>query len=247
MKLPVIGITSGADAQPANGPAAFMLRQNYGRAVAAVGGAPLLIPPLAQEDILGASYERLDGLLLSGGGDIAPQFYGEETHPTTSEIDIDRDNAEFWLVRRALEDGKPLLGICRGIQVLNVVLGGTLYQDIASQIGNSIDHTITKRADSEWRYMAHDISLEPSSQLARILEATSLPTNSAHHQSIKDLAPGLRITGCSPDGVIEAVEVADGGFVLAVQSHPEALWAAAESRWQAMFAAFVSAARERML
>jgi putative glutamine amidotransferase len=223
-----------------------MLRQNYFRAVAAVGGAPLLIPPLDQEDILGAIYERLDGVLLSGGGDVAPQFYSEETHPTTSEIDIDRDNAEFWLVRRALEDGKPLLGICRGIQVINVALGGTLYQDIASQIDTTIDHTITKRADSEWRYMAHDISLEPGSHLARMLEATSLPANSAHHQSIKDLAPGLRITGCSPDRVIEAVEVVSGGFAIAVQSHPEALWAEADPRWQAMFAAFVGAAREYM-
>jgi putative glutamine amidotransferase len=247
MKLPVIGITGGLTSQSTDGPAAFILRQNYARAVAAVGGAPLLIPPLAQEDVIRAIYERLDGVLLSGGGDIAPHFYGEEPHPTTHEIDIDRDNAEFWLVRRALEDSKPLLGICRGIQVLNVALGGTLYQDIASQIGNSIDHTITKRADSEWRYMAHDISLEPSSLLARVLEATCLPTNSAHHQSIKDLAPGLRITGRSPDGVIEAVEVVNSGYALAVQSHPEALWAAVEPRWQAMFAAFVSAARESML
>jgi len=220
-------------------PPAFGHRQSYIDAVVRVGGIPLLIPLVEQEDVLRALYERIDGLLLAGGGDIVPDYYGETPQPSLELLDPLRDQVEIRLTRWAVAEGKPVLGICRGVQVVNVALGGTLYQDVASQLETPLAHDASHEL-CNWTHMAHPIRLDPASRLAHLLGAPDLLTNSLHHQSLKAIAPGLRAVGWAPDGVIEAVEGTNGQFLLGVQGHPEALEADADPRWQAMFRAFVA-------
>ena len=158
----------------------------------------------------------------------------------------DRDGAELPLVRWAVAEGKPVLGICRGHQVLNVALGGTLYQDLPSQVGGPIDHEISVKHEC-WDTLDHGLTLLDDSRLAELLGGTELDVNSLHHQAIKDLAPGLRIVGHAPDGVVEAIEGTGSSWVVAVQCHPEQLWQPAKSRWRNMFRAFVEASRPAVL
>jgi putative glutamine amidotransferase len=217
---PIIGITcTQIDPPEDQGRPRFGLSETYVRAVAAAGGAPLLIPLLTEREMLRALYERLDGLLLSGGGDIDPCHFGETVHESCRRILPDRDDMELALVRWAAEEHKPLLGICRGIQVLNVALGGSLYQDIPSQFPEALAHTPNPAHPRE--EPSHPVSIRPGTHLARILGASSLAVNSFHHQSLKDLAPGLSVTAQAPDGVVEAVELAGHPFALGVQWHPE--------------------------
>jgi putative glutamine amidotransferase len=227
---------------PDQGPPAYALRRNYVDALVAAGGVPLIIPPLADEHMLMALYERADALLLSGGEDIEPARYGEPPHAGLQQVSPARDAAELLLTRRALDEGKPLLGICRGIQVLNVVCGGTLYQDIPTLLPSTIDHNASKQ-HPHWSLLAHDLHLEPDSQLAELLGTASLPTNSLHHQAVKDIGAGLRVVGRAPDGIIEALEGTGSSFVLGVQCHPEVLRAVVEPRWQAVFEALVRTVR----
>jgi putative glutamine amidotransferase len=189
-----------------------------------------------------ALYERIDGLLLSGGGDIEPLHYGEEPIPELGSTDPLRDKVELWLARWATADGKPILGICRGAQLLNVSLGGSLYQDIPAQLQTELVHD-SSFTRQDWAYMAHDLQIEPDSRLAEIIGTTSFPTNSLHHQSLKAIAPDLRPVGWAPDGVVEAVEGRNGHFMVGVQCHPEALQGAADPRWRALFGRFVETCR----
>lgn len=239
---PYIGITCGTFVDRAWCPPSIGHRKTYIDAVVAAGGAPFLIPLIEDESVLRALYDRLDGLLLAGGHDIEPRLYGEEPLPELGTVDTLRDRVEVPLARWAVEDGKPLLGICRGAQVLNVVMGGTLYQDIPSQLGSPIVHDGSYRHEN-WAHLEHPIRLTPGSHLARVLGETELPTNSLHHQSIKAVAPGLRAVGWAPDGVVEAVEGINGHFLMGVQCHPEALQGEADPRWQGMFRAFVDRCR----
>ncbi len=219
-------------------PPAFGHRQSYIDAVVRVGGIPFLLPLVEQEDVLRALYERTDGLLLAGGGDIVPDYYGETPQAHLESLDPLRDQVEIQLTRWAVAEGKPVLGICRGVQVVNVALGGTLYQDIAAQLETTLTHD-SSHALCNWTHLAHTIRLDPASRLADLLGALDLLTNSLHHQALKDIAPGLRAVGWAPDGVVEAVEGGNGQFLLGVQGHPEALEAQTDPRWQAMFQAFV--------
>jgi putative glutamine amidotransferase len=238
MSRPLIGITCGSLRDRDWSPPFVGLRQTYINAVAAAGGAPILIPLVDDEDALRTLYERVDGLLLSGGGDIAPRYYGEEPHPELGSVDELRDRVELPLTRWAVADGKPVLGICRGIQILNVAMGGSLYQDIPAQLGGGPLHN-DSATNQNWAHMAHDIRLDPESRLAELFGTTTLPTNSLHHQSLKALAPGLHPVGWAPDGVVEAVEGDNGHFLIGVQCHPEALQAEADPRWRALFRRFV--------
>lgn len=235
---PYIGITCGTFYDRDWCPPSLGHRKTYVDAVVAAGGAPLLIPPIDDEAVLRDLYERIDGLLLSGGGDIQPHYYGEEPAPQLGVVDPARDRAELPLARWAIEEGKPVLGICRGVQVINVALGGTLYQDIAVQLQSDLQHDSSFR-QQDWTYMAHDLRLAPDSHLARLFGTTSFPTNSLHHQSLKELGPGIRAVGWAPDGVVEAVEGDNGHFLIGVQCHPEALQAEADPRWRALFRHFV--------
>lgn len=242
---PIIGIPCGTMYDRDWCPPLHGHRQTYVDAVVRAGGVPLLMPLINDESVMRILFDRIDGLLLAGGGDITPGNYGEEPLPELGNTDPLRDDVEFPLVRWAVEEGKPVLGICRGMQLLNVSLGGSLYQDIPSQLQTSIVHDISYN-QKDWTYMAHPLELEPDSRLAQILGLTSFETNSLHHQAVKTVAPQLRPVAWAPDGVVEAVEGRNGKFMMGVQCHPEALQGEADPRWQPLFAHFVEQCRVTM-
>jgi putative glutamine amidotransferase len=236
---PLIGIPGRRD-QSSRGSLVFAQNRTYVDAVAIAGGAPVLIPLNLDEGALRAIYERLDGLLLTGGVDVHPKHYGEAIHEKCGEIDEARDTVELTLTRWGLVEGLPILAICRGIQVLNVAAGGTLYQDIASQVSGSLKHDCWP--DYARNYLAHQVTVDGGSQLAAILGQSQVGVNSMHHQAVKDLAPRFRVVARAPDGLIEAIEVNDHPFALGVQWHPEELLEDAPPM-RRLFEEFVSAAR----
>jgi putative glutamine amidotransferase len=195
--------------------------QPYCRAVSVAGGAPVLIPALEDEGALLAAYERLDALLLAGGGDVEPHHFGQSRSARVSGVDRPRDKAELLLIRRAVGNGLPLLAICRGVQMLNVALGGTLYQDIAAQINPSLRHNF--HPDHPRNYLGHAVDVASGSRLADIVGGGSIMVNSFHHQCVQDVAAGLCVAAVAPDGVVEALEAPGEAFVLGVQWHPEEL------------------------
>jgi putative glutamine amidotransferase len=223
MAQPVIGITASIDHRsPAYGET-YSLTRKYAEGVRQAGGVPLIVPHNLEESSLHAVLDRLDGVLLSGGGDIDPVLFNEDIHPATSEIESDRDRVELTLARWLVERDIPFLAICRGIQVLNVALGGSLLQDIPSQVPDALPHSFDRQTTPR-DYLAHPVKIDPSSQLARIMQLEVAQTNSWHHQSIKQMADGLQLTAVAPDGVIEAVEVPGRRYAIAVQWHPEWLF-----------------------
>ncbi|HNP86418.1 MAG TPA: gamma-glutamyl-gamma-aminobutyrate hydrolase family protein [Kouleothrix sp.] len=236
---PTIGISCGAFRDRDWCPPANFLRKNYTDAIVTAGGLPLIIPMIDDIEVLRALYDRMDGIVISGGGDIDPRFYRERPLAGLGPTDPARDEIELPLARWAVEESKPLLGICRGAQVINVALGGTLYQDIPSQIHTQLVHD-SSFTRQDWTYMAHELQLEPDSKLAHLFGTNCIMTNSLHHQSLKDIAPGLRPVGWAPDGVVEAIEGEGESFLVGVQCHPEALQGAADVRWQALFRDFVA-------
>jgi len=242
-RRPVIGIPCSAYPDswytPTNGNAI-----SYLRAIEAAGGVPALIHLTRDAEVLDAHYRRCDGLLLAGGEDVDPAYYGAVPHPKLGQPNPFQDEIEIALTRRAAAEGKPILGICRGVQLLNVALGGTLYQDIPAELPGALDHaeSITRR---DMAHLAHPIDLEANSWLADRLDAGTLIVNTLHHQALRDVAPGLRVVGRATDGVIEAVEGVGPHFVLGVQCHPEELWEHADPRWARVFAGFVETACSR--
>jgi putative glutamine amidotransferase len=241
MGSPAIGITcSRIETSSKHRPLYFGQNQTYAHALIRAGTAPLLIPPLGDHTLLPTLYERLDGLLFSGGGDIAPARYGEPVHEKCGSAWPERDEMELTLARWAMDDGKPVLAICRGIQVLNVALGGTLYQDIEAQIPGAERHPWYP--DYPRNRLSHPVVVIPDTRLAHILGATSLPVNSLHHQAVKDVAPGLAVVARAPDGVIEGVEAQSHPFAIGVQWHPEDL-AADQAHHQRLFDALAEACR----
>jgi putative glutamine amidotransferase len=236
MSAPRIGITgttrhyAGADRSTVNAA--------YVRSVIAGGGIPLVLPPLLGDAYAAEIIEVLNGLVLSGGEDVDPVHYGAEAHPTVqSNIDPLRDAQEMTLYRLARKRDLPVLAICRGIQLVNVALGGSLWQDLPSDKPDGLPHNQTDGRDAR----THPVNLIPGSKLARALGATHLEVNSFHHQSIRDLAPGLVVTASAPDGEIEGVESApDDPWLLAVQWHPEEFHAQATAPDQGLFAALVA-------
>ncbi len=210
---------------------------SYCRAVERAGGLPLLLPLVDDEAVL-ETMRRLDGLLLAGGGDVDPVHFGQPRLHTVAGVDEARDRVELLVTREAIRKGVPLLAICRGIQVLNVAMGGTLYQDIEAEIVGAMRHNF---ADSPRDCAAHEVSVLPSSKLSMILGATRFHVNSFHHQAIRQVATGLRVTARSADDIVEAVETDDGTFALGVQWHPEGLLDT-DPRMLRIFAALVSAA-----
>lgn len=223
MSLPLIGIMSWKSAP--FGPLArytYDLGENYIRAVQAAGGLPVAIPPLLKEDELRELFARLDGLLLSGGGDIDPAIFNQTRHRFTSGISDERDRTELALTRWALEENKPVLAICRGIQVVNVATGGTLIQDIPAQVSKAVCHRYSD--DTPRDFIAHTVRVEAGGRLASILGATEIPVNSWHHQSCDAPGRGIVYTAWSPDGVVEGAEAPDRHFAVCVQWHPEEMF-----------------------
>jgi len=215
---PLVGLPTLA-IPPGPKPPRFGINQSYVRALVAAGCAPVLIPLIDDERRLRAIYERLDGIVFPGGADIGPGEYGEEPIGDLNIVETPRDRTELALARWAYADDLPTLGICRGQQVLNVALGGSLWQDLRHQGVTSVDHS---DADGRARgAMIHRVRLDPDSRLAQLIDETDFQVNSLHHQAVKTVAPQLRVTGKSDDGVIEALESPERRFLIAVQWHPE--------------------------
>ena len=246
-RRPLIGITTQSlhsiDGIPADLPTSWMMNQRYLHAVVAHGGLPVMIPLLARDEpTLRALFDRLDGVLIPGGVDLDPASFGESRHPLCGRVDQDRDEVELALTRWAIAERKPLFGLCRGLQVINVALGGTLYQDISAQRPDSLKHDYFPNAGYARDYLAHDVELAPGSRLRDLLGAASQPVNSMHHQAIRDVAPGLVVSATAPDGVVEAVELDRGDqFLLGVQWHPESI-EFVDPACRHLFAGFIYAA-----
>ena len=226
-KTPLVGISCSR-----TGSGATQLPTTYTEAIAKAGGVPVVLPTVATPREAEALLSKLDGIVFSGGEDVDPAMYGEEVWNETVYVDSVRDRSDSLLARAALAAGKPILGICRGSQLMNVMLGGTLYQDIPSQLPEAVKHGGA----------THTIGLEPGSVLAQLYGLDSLTVNSFHHQAVKDPAPGLKITARAADGIVEAYEA---GQVLAVQFHPEKLLQAGEDRWIPFFETFVERCRRK--
>ncbi|NOY82735.1 MAG: gamma-glutamyl-gamma-aminobutyrate hydrolase family protein [Kiritimatiellaeota bacterium] len=218
MTRPLIGITARRPGAK-NGSRVIGVPRDYIDAVVLAGGTPCLLPAITADAGALAILDRLDGLLLSGGGDVLPELYGRETHPTTTEVDPVRDRFEFALCRGAVDRAVPVLGICRGIQVMNAALGGTLIQDIPTEGLGDLSHYVGAPSDA----LAHPITCASGATIRGLLGTGTLSVNSRHHQAIDNLADGLRAAAIAPDGIIEAVESADGRAFLGVQFHPENL------------------------
>jgi putative glutamine amidotransferase len=236
-RAPLIGVTTSVSVHPY--PERAYLNAAYLRAVQDAGGVPLLLPPHLDETSREALWERLDGLLLTGGGDIDPARFGEPAHPKVYDVSPARDALEIAVTRLALAAQMPLLAICRGIQVMNVALGGTLWQDIPSEVPGALNHSQTARRDEP----THRVKvMAEGTRLGAALGSLELEVNSFHHQAIRRLGEGLREVAWAEDGIIEGVEVGGGHpFVLGVQWHPEDLIGRDEAA-RRLFQALVAAA-----
>ena len=223
-KAPLIGISGSY--MPTGGTS---LNTNYSQAVSRAGGVPVIIPTVSSREEADAVLAVLDGIVFSGGEDLGPWLYGEDIYNETVFVDSVRDVSDVFLAQAALDSHKPILAICRGEQLMNVVLGGSLYQDIPDQLPDNVGHGGT----------THKIGIEAGSILASLFGTDSLEVNSTHHQAVKDLAPGLTVTAHSPDGIVEAYE---GDNLIAVQFHPEKL-VRTDAKWLAFFKLFIKKAR----
>jgi putative glutamine amidotransferase len=217
VRRPSIGITIGYDDRRAG---LHLLRQDYVRSVERAGGLPLVLAPGRPEDV--PDYlDRVDALLLSGGSDVDPALYGRPPHPKLGHVVRERDDFELSLCREALRRDLPVLAICRGQQVLNVATGGTLVQDLPSEIGSMEDHDPRRE---RWQ-VAHEVKITPGTLLRQVLGRDMVSVNSFHHQAVEDLGRGLVVSARSiEDQVIEGIEMRDRHFVVGVQWHPEAFW-----------------------
>jgi putative glutamine amidotransferase len=193
---------------------------SYIHAVEVAGGLPLLIPLSRDSSVLEDYFGTLDGLLLPGGMDVDPVHYGEEPHRLLEEVDPVRDETELYLARRALQADMPVLGVCRGEQLLNVAAGGSLFQDVAAQ---SPQEVIRHFQDFAQEWPSHSVEIKPDTLLASIIPERKLRVNSYHHQAVRRVAAGFRVAATAPDGVVEAVESTKHAFALGVQWHPELL------------------------
>jgi putative glutamine amidotransferase len=234
MHKPLIGIGSDVANKRGERDRAFVYT-TYIESLKRAGAVPVLIPP--QPENAADIVEGLDGILLAGGDDCDPAEYGEEKHPSCEPMDPRRQKNDLSLAKLARERGIPTLGICLGVQMMNVASGGTLIQDIGSAIGTDIDHA-SEPSDRH----RHDVHIESSTKLGRILGARELNVNSSHHQAVGRVADGLRVTAQAPDGVVEALEDPSHPFYVGVQWHPEDM--PGEPSATAIFGAFVEAARK---
>ncbi len=221
-KRPLIGVPTGREkSQRFFGLALYIMNQTYVRTLEDLGALPVLIPLQMSEATLQGIFERLDGLLLPGGEDLDPSTYCAERHPQLGPTDNERDRTELLLTEWALAEGMPILGLCRGVQVINVACGGTLYQDLHSERPDFAKHDYFPPNYERFR-ISHGINIELESRLAQAL-GTVHDVNSMHHQGIDRLGNGLRAVATSEDGLVEAVEVPELPFALGVQWHPEEL------------------------
>lgn len=217
---PLIGCTTYRKISDQTPPIDILgLMPSYLEAIVAAGGVPVMIPLGLSDDDLRIVIQQMDGILLPGGGDIKPSVYLGNGHPTVVGIDEDRDRVELTVARTAVAQQKPLLAICRGLQVLNVALGGTLWEDVELLMPQAMHHEYVHTHPRH--YLAHSVTIESDSLLARQLGTTETTVNSLHHQGVRRLADTLRATAVAPDGLIEGVEVINHPYAVGVQWHPE--------------------------
>lgn len=237
---PLIGITTGTIYNEERAGAGYKYGQShtYVDAVRMAGGVPVLIPIALSAQETREVFERLDGIVFSGGNDVTPGIYhAEQTH--ARNIDAPRDTHEVELMKLALAANKPVLAICRGMQLLNVVRGGTLYQDISEEVPQAMNHDGHHPDVTE--PIVHTLTVVPDSNLAAVLGATQVNANSYHHQAVKDLGDGLVVSARSEDGMIEGIEDMRHGYVMGLQTHPESLAFRGDERWRRLFESFVRA------
>ena len=232
--MPLIGITN------------CRKLEDYRQAVLHVGGEVRIVEASADIAELEAAMHGVDGVLLTGGGDVDPSIYGEAPHETFSPAEPGRDQFEIELVKRTREQQIPLLAICRGIQVLNVACGGTLVQDIPSQVAGALTHSLPSPPNQPYS-LAHEIWIEKDSMLSKLMrerlaDVDTCEVNSRHHQAVKAVAPGFTVSATAPDGVIDAIEDPASRFCLGVQWHPENFFRTGEFR--SLFEGFLEAAQK---
>ncbi|MGZ8499157.1 MAG: gamma-glutamyl-gamma-aminobutyrate hydrolase family protein [Candidatus Binatia bacterium] len=241
---PLIGITSdlagaewGGTAEPL-----YFLAQRYVKAIVNAGAIALILPPAPSSIALRRLLARLDGLVLSGGNfDIHPSYYGEKPLAGLGTIKAERSNFELDLTAAALKQDLPLLGICGGAQAINVVLGGSLYQDIGAQVADAQEHQQSRKSVKR----GHRISIQPRTLLRRIVGRSHAEVNTTHHQAVKTLGRGLIVNAVAGDGIIEGIESTRHAFVIGVQWHPEVL-APRQRHQRRIFVALVACAARRL-
>ncbi|MCK1976452.1 gamma-glutamyl-gamma-aminobutyrate hydrolase family protein [Jeotgalicoccus huakuii] len=232
MSLPVIGVTTFVSEDQ------LRLPESYSIAIANEGGVPIILPKVENDALIKAQIQSLDALVLSGGDDVDPEFFGEAPHQKMGAIEPGRDAYEMKLIDFALDANIPILGICRGAQVLTIHQGGTIYQDLYSQVGEG---TYKHNQEVPKNYLTHKVSIKENTKLHSILGQTKVKTNSFHHQAVKTIPDHFEITAKTSDGIIEAVESKSYNFLIGVQWHPEGTYLVDEYS-QKIFAALVKAA-----
>lgn len=237
MKKPLIGLMPSHDTATDD----LCMRPTYLRALKAAGAIPVILPLEATAEDLLQLADTLDGFLFTGGPDVHPFYFGEETHPSCGNISLSRDHMELTLLPLVLAAKKPILGICRGLQLINIGLGGTIYQDIPSQY--EAPALVSHSQPAPYTMPIHHVNVLHDTLLTRITGSKTLAVNSMHHQAAKDIAPGLIASACAPDGIIEALEKPDYPWLLAVQWHPEYLQEK-EDTAAAIFRSFAEACRK---
>ena len=234
---PLIGVSCWQEVTPTGQERLFVPR-SYFRCVERAGGIPVLLSFQGTAEAAAAALERLDGLLLSGGVDVDPRLYGELPLPQLGRVDPERDTAEIHCTRTAMANGLPLLAICRGIQVLAVAAGGSLYQDIPKQLPGAMKNS----QDAPRWADTHGVRIVPGSRLEQLLGAPEVAVNSFHHQAVKAVPAGFVVTATADDGVIEGIEAPTRGFTVGVQWHPEE-FIGRSAAFDGLFSGLVEAAR----
>ncbi len=223
---PTIGITTqtlhSIDGIPPALPSSWVMNQRYFLAATSAGAVPWMVPLLDDDMVtLRAIFDRLDGVLIPGGVDINPAEYGEAVRPECGNLDPARDRVELQLARWAIAEGKPVLGLCRGMQIINVAQGGTMWQDLASQKPSFHKHDFFPTAGFERDHIAHEVDVVAGTRLSQFLVGARCPVNSMHHQGVKTVGRELQVAALADDGLIEAIETTGGAFCVGVQWHPE--------------------------
>ena len=240
MSQPLIGITAGHSKNKFGMPQVHLLR-TYVDATIAAGGVPVIIPSELAESNWELLYDKLDGVIFSGGADIDPKLFDGKPHETIYGIDAERDALEFKLIRHMVEDTKPIFAICRGMQVFNVAMGGSLHTHLADDLGEAVIHDTPK--EKPRNYETHQVRVEEGTMLADILGEPILGVNSWHHQGVKDIPAIFKETAWSPDGLVEGMEIPEHPFALAVQWHPE--WMQDQAPMRNLFTAFIQACSKK--
>lgn len=232
MTVPIIGVTTFIEGN------SYRLPKYYGEAIVDCGGVSVLLVKTLNEDRVKAQVEALDGIILAGGNDVDPMYFNEGPHQKLGSIEPGRDEYEMMLIKYALEMDKPILGICRGAQILNISQGGSMYQDIYSQMDDVYQHG----QQAPIQHMSHFIDIEKDSKLYEIMGNDNIKINSFHHQANSTPGEGLRVVAKSKDGVVEAIESTNHEFVIGVQWHPEGTYEV-DTHSQKLFQRFVDVAR----